>query len=60
MTFTHSNWLLTIVANRQPVYRDQPEDVAVWWGYGLFPGRAGDHTPKPMCRAGPPPPRPGP
>ncbi|MDX2523606.1 MULTISPECIES: oleate hydratase [Streptomyces] len=48
MTFTDSNWLLTIVANRQPVYRDQPEDVAVWWGYGLFPGRAGNHTPKPM------------
>ncbi|WP_391858902.1 oleate hydratase [Streptomyces rhizosphaerihabitans] len=48
MTFTGSNWLLTIVANRQPVYRDQPEDVGVWWGYGLFPGRAGNHTPKPM------------
>ena len=48
MTFTDSNWLLTIVANRQPVYRDQPEDVSVWWGYGLFPGRTGNHTPKPM------------
>ncbi|MGW3126378.1 oleate hydratase [Streptomyces sp. NPDC001123] len=48
MTFTDSNWLLTIVANRQPVYRDQPDSVSVWWGYGLFPGRAGNHTPKPM------------
>ncbi|MFJ4077641.1 oleate hydratase [Streptomyces iakyrus] len=48
MTFTKSNWLLTIAAGRQPVYRDQPEDVSVWWGYGLRPGRAGDHTPKPM------------
>jgi oleate hydratase len=48
MTFTDSNWLLTIVANRQPVYRDQPEGVSVWWGYGMFPGRAGHHTPKPM------------
>ncbi|MEV7323294.1 oleate hydratase [Streptomyces sp. NPDC093970] len=48
MTFTESNWLLTIVANRQPVYRDQPEGVSVWWGYGLFPARAGNHTPKPM------------
>ncbi|MGW3115801.1 oleate hydratase [Streptomyces sp. NPDC001107] len=48
MTFTDSNWLLTIVANRQPVYRDQPEGVSVWWGYGLFPGRAGNHTHKPM------------
>lgn len=48
MTFTDSNWLLTVVAGRQPVYRDQPEGVSVWWGYGLFPGRAGNHTPKPM------------
>ncbi|MCF3132642.1 oleate hydratase [Streptomyces olivochromogenes] len=48
MTFTDSNWLLTIVANRQPVYREQPEDVGVWWGYGLFPDRAGNQTPKPM------------
>ncbi|MFD5944994.1 oleate hydratase [Streptomyces collinus] len=48
MTFTASNWLLTISAPRQPMYRDQPEGVFVWWGYGLFPGRAGNHTPKPM------------
>ncbi|MDN3029213.1 oleate hydratase [Streptomyces sp. S.PB5] len=48
MTFTGSNWLLTLVAPRQPVFRDQPEGVSVWWGYGLFPGRAGNHTPKPM------------
>ncbi|MEV5491044.1 oleate hydratase [Streptomyces bobili] len=51
MTFTGSNWLITIVAQPQPVYRDQPAGVSVWWGYGLFPGRAGNHTPKPvtMC-----------
>lgn len=48
MTFTASNWLLTIMAGRQPVYRDQPDGVSVWWGYGLFPGRTGNHTPKPM------------
>jgi oleate hydratase len=50
MTFTESNWLLTLVADRQPVYRDQPDGVSVWWGYGLFPGRAGNHTPKPMTQ----------
>ncbi|MFE0511816.1 oleate hydratase [Streptomyces sp. NPDC058964] len=48
MTFTDSNWLLTIVAQRQPVYQGQPEDVGVWWGYGLFPDRAGNHAGKPM------------
>ncbi|MGJ5894543.1 oleate hydratase [Streptomyces niveiscabiei] len=48
MTFTASNWLLSVVVHRQPVYRDQPEDTTVWWGYALSPGRAGNHTPKPM------------
>ncbi|MDQ0935420.1 oleate hydratase [Streptomyces turgidiscabies] len=48
MTLTDSPWLLTLVANHQPVYRGQPENVVVWWGYGLFPDRAGSHIPKPM------------
>lgn len=48
ITFTASNWLLTVVVNRQPVYRDQPEGVSVWWGYGLFPDRPGNRTGKPM------------
>jgi len=48
MTFTSSNWLLSAVVHRQPVYHDQPEDTTVWWGYGLFPDRAGNRTPKPM------------
>lgn len=47
MTFPASSWLLTIVLNQQPVYREQPEGVAVWWGYGLFPDRPGDHVGKP-------------
>ncbi|MCZ4122752.1 oleate hydratase [Streptomyces sp. H39-S7] len=48
MTFPASNWLLTIVLNHQPVYADQPADITVWWGYGLFPDRAGNHIGKPM------------
>ncbi|MFF7896023.1 oleate hydratase [Streptomyces sp. NPDC007907] len=48
MTLTGSNWLLTIAAPRRPVHRGQPEGVRVWWGYALHPGRAGNHTPKPM------------
>ncbi|WP_198359061.1 oleate hydratase [Streptomyces fildesensis] len=48
MTFPSSNWLLTIVLNRQPVYREQPHGVTVWWGYGLFPDRPGDYVGKPM------------
>ncbi|MFE6523262.1 oleate hydratase [Streptomyces sp. NPDC057794] len=42
LTFTASNWLLTIAAGP-----GRPEGVT-WWGYALRPGRAGDHTPKPM------------
>jgi len=48
MTFPASNWLLTTVLLRQPVFRDQPDDVFVWWGYGLFPGRPGNHVGKSM------------
>ncbi|MEV0537963.1 oleate hydratase [Kitasatospora sp. NPDC050463] len=48
LTLTDSNWLLTTVINRQPVYQQQPEGVSVWWGYGLFPDRPGDFVKKPM------------
>lgn len=48
LSFPHSNWLLTIVLNHQPVYPDQPEGITVWWGYGLYPDRPGDHIGKPM------------
>ncbi|GAB2922545.1 oleate hydratase [Streptomyces heilongjiangensis] len=48
MTFTGSDWLLTIVADGRPVHPGQPDGVGVWWGYALHPGRAGNRTPKPM------------
>jgi oleate hydratase len=48
LTLTDSNWLLTLVVNRQPVYRQQPEGVSVWWGYGLFPDKPGNFVTKPM------------
>lgn len=48
MTFPYSSWLLTIVLNHQPVYREQPAGVTVWWGYGLFPDRPGDYVGKSM------------
>ncbi len=49
LTLTASSWLLTIVVNRQPVYQQQPPEVSVWWGYGLFPDRPGDFVKKPMA-----------
>ncbi|MDX2390744.1 MULTISPECIES: oleate hydratase [unclassified Streptomyces] len=48
ITFKDSAWLLTIVLNHQPHFRDQPDDTFVWWGYGLFPDREGDFVRKPM------------
>ena len=50
ITFKDSNWLLTIVLNHQPHFRDQPADTFVWWGYALFPDREGDFVGKPMSQ----------
>ncbi|WP_411103109.1 oleate hydratase [Streptomyces sp. cmx-4-9] len=48
ITLKDSAWLLTIVLNHQPHFRDQPEGTFVWWGYALFPDRKGDFVTKPM------------
>jgi oleate hydratase len=48
VTFKDSSWLMSVVLAHQPHFRDQPKDITVCWGYGLFPGRAGDFVPKPM------------
>jgi oleate hydratase len=50
ITFKDSNWLLTIVLNHQPHFRDQPEGTFVWWGYALFPDKEGDFVKKPMTQ----------
>ena len=50
ITFKDSNWLLTIVLNHQPHFRDQPQDTFVWWGYALFPDKEGDFIKKPMAQ----------
>ena len=48
LTFTESQWLLTLSIFKQPFYVDQPGGVSVWWGYGLFPDKVGDFVKKPM------------
>lgn len=48
VTIKDSNWLLTVVLNHQPHYYDQPEDIWVWWGYGLFPDKEGNFIKKKM------------
>ncbi len=48
VTFKDSNWLMSIVLAHQPHFVDQPVDVQVFWGYGLFPDRIGNFVAKPM------------
>ena len=48
ITFPESNWLASIVLPHQPHFLGQPEDVNVFWGYGLFVDRPGNFVGKPM------------
>jgi oleate hydratase len=48
VTFKDSNWLMSIVVPHQPHFINQPEDVQVFWGYGLFPSAPGNIVHKPM------------
>jgi len=48
VTMTDSNWLMSIVVARQPHFPNQPKDVKVFWGYGLYPDRAGNYVKKKM------------
>ncbi|MBX9591244.1 MAG: oleate hydratase [Hyphomonadaceae bacterium] len=48
VTFTDSNWLMSIVLAHQPHFINQPKDVHVFWGYGLFPDEKGNHVEKKM------------
>ena len=48
VTFKDSNWLMSIVLAHQPHFRNQPADVQVFWGYGLYPDRIGNFVAKPM------------
>ena len=49
VTFKDSSWLLSIVLANQPHFINQPVDVQVFWGYGLFPDRIGEFVPKSMA-----------
>lgn len=48
ITFTDSNWLMSIVIPYQPYFANQPAEVEVFWGYALFPDRIGNYVAKPM------------
>jgi len=47
-TFKDSAWFMSIVVPHQPHFRNQPESVSVFWGYGLYVDKPGDYIKKPM------------
>ena len=49
VTFKDSNWLMSIVLAFQPHFIGQPDDVTVFWGYGLFPDNEGNFIKKKMA-----------
>ncbi|WP_319797338.1 oleate hydratase [Nitrobacter sp.] len=48
ITFTDSNWVLSVTCNRQPHFPDQPGDVLVVWVYALLMDKDGNYVRKPM------------
>lgn len=48
ITFPQSSWLASIVIPHQPHFIGQPDDVSVFWGYGLTVDKPGDFVRKPM------------
>lgn len=47
MTFKDSGWLISSTVAVQPYFAGQPEDVTVFWGYGLYPEAEGDYVKSP-------------
>ena len=50
VTLKSSSWRLTFHLYPSPAFAGQPEGSGVWWGYGLFPERLGDHVTKTMSQ----------
>jgi oleate hydratase len=48
VTFTDSNWLMSIVLAHQPHFIGQPDNINVFWGYGLFVDQEGSYVKKKM------------
>lgn len=48
VTLADSNWLMSFVVAKQPHFLNQPAEVEVFWGYGLFPDRIGNFVAKSM------------
>jgi oleate hydratase len=47
--FKDSNWTMPSVLSHSPHFANQPTDVRVFWGYGLFPHRVSTFVAKSMA-----------
>ncbi|MGM0410825.1 MAG: oleate hydratase [Bacillota bacterium] len=47
-TFVDSNWFMNIVLPEQPHFKNQPDDVKVFWGYALYTEEKGNYVNKKM------------
>lgn len=48
ITLTDSSWFMSINCPMQPMFPNQPDNVQVLWGYGLYYAPKGDYIQKPM------------
>ena len=48
-TFRDCPWMLSVTVPHQPYFLNQPENVHVLWGYGLYPDQPGTFVKKPMA-----------
>ena len=51
VTFPDANWLLSMVVPHQPHFLGQPQDVQVFWGYGLLVDSPGNFVSASMSSA---------
>lgn len=49
ISFPKSNWDLSFIPYHAPYFPNQPKDVQVGWGYGLYADKIGNYVKKPMC-----------
>ena len=48
LTIKDSNWVISFALPNHPHFKDQPEDITVFWGYGLYPDKVGNFIKKKM------------
>lgn len=48
VTIKNSNWVISFALPNHPHFKDQPENLTVFWGYGLYPDNIGNFVKKKM------------